>query len=433
VVTGRLATVAAAASLAVLALPLSAPVGLLVVNVALFVVAAVDWWLAPRPGALAVERELPSVATLGAAVPLTWRVVNPTPRPVRVRLADELAPSLGAARRRARLAVPAGGRAAVATVLRPARRGRFTPTEVVLRVDGPMGLVARQGRRSVPGVLRVYPPFRARQEVELRLDRARLLDVGLRSAAGRGGGTEFDSLRDYTVDDELRRVDWAATARAGRPIVRTYRAERDQVVLVLLDVGRVMAGRVGGVPRLDHAMDAVLAVTAVASRLGDRVGLTAFGAAVRTVVPPGHGRSQLRRVTEALYALTPELAESDYRGAFAHVLTHARRRALVVLLTDLSEAPVAEGLLPALPLVARDHVAVVAAVTDPDVATWAAAVPADAEATYRKAAAADALATRRRTAALLQGKGARVVDARPADLPARLADAYLEAKATGRV
>ena len=112
------------------------------------------------------------------------------------------------------------------------------------RVDGPLGLAARQGRLRQPATLRVYPRFRSREEAELRIDRARILEVGLRSAKGRGGGTDFDQLREYTVDDEFRRIDWAATARAGRPIVRTFRAERNQNVVVLFDNGRVMAGRV---------------------------------------------------------------------------------------------------------------------------------------------------------------------------------------------
>ena len=120
-----------------------------------------------------------------------------------------------------------------------------TIEELVVRVSGPLGLVSRQGARRRPWVLRVHPPFRSKEEAELRIDRARLLEVGLRSAAGRGGGTEFDQLRDYAVDDEFRRIDWAASARVDRPIVRTYRAERNQTVIVLLDNGRVMAGQVG--------------------------------------------------------------------------------------------------------------------------------------------------------------------------------------------
>src|SRR5207237_4991523 len=193
------------------------------------------------------------------------------------------------------------------------------------------GLAARQRRRQLPGLLRVYPPFKSRQEAELRIDRARILEVGLRSARGQGGGTEFDSLREHGVDDESRRIDWAATAPTTRVIVRTYRAERNQTVIVLLDTGRTMAGQVDGVPRLDHAMDAVMMLTAVATRLGDRAGLVAFDQDVRAVVPPGHGRDQLTRVTEAMYSLEPELVESDHRGAFRETLARFRRRALLVL------------------------------------------------------------------------------------------------------
>ena len=317
--------------------------------------------------------------------------------------------------------------------IRPQRRGRFNPAEVVVRVEGPLGLAARQSSRRLPGAVRVYPPFRSRQEAELRIDRARILEVGLRSARGQGGGTEFDSLREYGVDDESRRIDWAATARTTKTIVRTYRAERNQTVLLLLDTGRLMAGQVEGVPRLDHAMDAVMMLTAVATRLGDRAGLVAFDQELRALVGPGHARGQLGRVTEAIYTLQPRLVESDYRGAFAQTLARFRRRALLVLLTELAAQPVAETLLPALPLVARDHLVVVAGVRDPQVETWAGAVPESATEAYRKAAALAALEERHRTVARLRGLGATVVDAAPGRLAPLLADAYLHVKATGRL
>ncbi|MDQ1402451.1 MAG: hypothetical protein QOG03_767 [Actinomycetota bacterium] len=429
--TARLAAVAAALALAVAAVPSAR--ALLVVNGLLLLVAAVDWALVPRPASVPVTRELPPILTLGTEGTIVWRVTNPTGRRLHVRGGDELAPSLRARSRRFRLTLPARGRVMARTSIRPSRRGRFEPTEIVIRISGPLGLMSRQKKRRVPGVLRVYPPFRSRDEAELRINRARVLEVGLRSAQGRGGGTEFDQLRDYTPDDEFRRIDWAATARVGKPIVRTYRAERNQTVILLLDNGRVMAGRVGGVPRLEHAMDAVLMMTAVATRLGDRVGLVAFDRDVRAVVSPGHGRDQLGRVTEAMYALEPELAESDYRAAFTQTLTRFRRRALLVLFTELAEQAVSETLLPALPLIARDHVVIIASVTDPQVLAWSRATPEAAANAYRKAAAAAALEERRRTVARLRGLGATVVDAPPGELAPRLADAYLKLKATGRL
>ena len=425
--------VAAVAAVVVLLAPVRPGWTIAVVALALLVAAVTDFFLAPTPGRVEVERELPGVLPLDGEGEVEWRVRNPTGRPVTALIADELAPSLRATSRRARLRLPAHGRVAARTRINPSRRGRFTPTDMTVRVEGPLGLAARQRRRQLPGLLRVYPPFKSRQEAELRIDRARILEVGLRSARGQGGGTEFDSLREYGVDDETRRIDWAATARTTKVIVRTYRAERNQTVLSLLDTGRTMAGQVDAVPRLDHAMDAVMMVTAVATRLGDRAGLVAFDESVRAIVGPGHARGQLGRVTEAMYTLEPRLVESDYRTAFAQTLARFRRRALLVLLTELAEAPVEETLLPALPLVARDHLVVVAGIRDPQVDEWAAAVPSNAGEAYRKAAAVESLDSRRRTVARLRGLGATVIDAPPGRLAPLLADAYLHVKATGRL
>jgi uncharacterized protein (DUF58 family) len=431
--TPRLAAAAAVLSVAVALFPGDPGTGLVVVNLALLALAAGDLLLALSPASLEVGRDAPGVVALGSSARIRWTVRNPGRRSLRVVVADQLAPSLRAERRRVELTVPSRGRAHASTTIRPARRGRFELSELTMRVDGPLGLVARQGRRLVPGALRVYPPFRSRDEAELRIDRARILEVGLRSAQGRGGGTEFDSLREYTPDDEFRRIDWPATARATRPIVRTYRAERNQTVLLLLDGGRVMAGRVADVPRLEHAMDAVMMLTAVATRLGDRAGLVAFDRDVRAVVPPAHSRGQLGRVTEAMYQIEPELVESDYRGAFVETLARFRRRAMLVLFTELAEQAVTDTLLPALPLVVRDHLVVVASVRDPDVVAWSRAVPTDASRAFRKAAAIAALEDRRRLVARLRGLGATVVDAMPGKLGPEVADAYLRVKATGRL
>ena len=431
--TARLAAVAAALSVAVLLSPLDPLLTMKLADAGLLGLVLVDWLAAVRPAAVGVERELPGVVSLGAPATVTWRLTNPGFRRLRVAVADELAPSLRSSTRRFRLTLPPRGRASASASLRPSRRGRFRPAEVVVRVEGPLGLVSRQGRRSLAGELRVYPPFRSRAEAELRIERARILEVGLRSARGRGGGTDFESLREYEVDDEFRRIDWAATARAGKAIVRTYRAERNQVLLLLLDAGRMMAGRVADFPRLDHAMDAVMALTAVSTRLGDRAGLVVFDREVRAVVPPGHGGPQLSRVTEAMYAVEPALVESDYRGAFVQALARFPRRALLVLFTELAEQAVSETVLPALPLLLRDHEVMVASVADPSVGRWAGERPADAGSAFRKAAAVGARADRARTVARLRALGATVVDAEPGRLAPRLADAYLNLKATGRL
>jgi len=405
----------------------------LVLTSLLLVVGLVDALVGTSPRHLVLERRHPPVVVVGKPATLTWVVRSDARRSVRVHVADQLAPSLGAGARRFTVRIPAGDQARVSTTLRPVRRGRFPLDHLSVRIEGRLGLGARQREVPLSTVLRVHPAFRSKDEAEITIRRGRILEVGLRSARGLGGGTEFEQLREYGPDDEFRRIDWTATARAGKAIVRTYRAERNQSVIVMLDNGRVMAGRVEGVPRVEHAMDAAMMLTAVATRLGDKCGLVAFDRRTRAVVPPARHTDQVSRVTEAMYALEPELAESDYTAAFAEVVGRYRRRAMLVLLTDLNEQAVADSVLPALPLVLRTHLVVVAGVRDPQVEAWARDDADDAEAAYRRVAAVEALAERDRTAARLRGMGATVVDAAPGRLAVELADAYLVVKSTGRL
>ena len=429
--TRRLAVVALVLAVARLLLPDDFNGGLYVLDGALLLVALGDWVLAPTPARIGVERDAPTVVTLGQSGEVQWTITNPTHRRQHVAIADSLAPSMHAGTRRATVTLPSEGTARVRTVVRPSRRGRFHLRDLVVRVDGPLRLAARQRTRVLEDDVQVHPPFRSQKEAELRIRKARLLEIGLRSAQGRGGGTEFEQLREYGPDDEFRRVDWAATARAGKAIVRTYRAERNQTVMVLLDNGRLMAARVADVPRLEHAMDAALLLTTVATRLGDKAGLVVFDADVRAVLEPSHARMQPGLVTEMLFDLQPELVETDYRSAFASVVARYRRRVLLVLLTELSEQAAGEFLLPALPLVTRSHVVVIGAVRDPEVERWATAPARESEDVYRRAAAISALTERQRLTAKLRSLGVTVVDAEPGKLAPELADAYLKLKATG--
>lgn len=426
--TRRLALALAAVAAVVVVLP--AAWGAVFV---VLLVGVVDAYRGLAPWRVPVARTLDAIVALGADGTLGWEVANPSDRGLQVAIADEPAPSLGSDHRRVTLDLAAGERATVQTALHPTRRGRFGLPAVTVRVTGPLGLAARQHRRDLPDTIEVHPAFRSRREAELRITRGRILDVGLRAARALGRGTEFESLREYTPDDEVRRVDWAATARVGKPIVRTFRAERNQTVISLLDTGRLMAGMIGGVPRLDHAMDATMALTTVATRLGDRAGLLAFSAGVRASVPPRGDRGQLRRVTRAMFALEPDLTESAYDEAFGVVVAQQRRRSLLVLLTELSSQALAETLVPALPLLLSRHLVIVGSVRDPEVEAWRTDLPTDAGQAYRAAGAVTVQDARTRTAALLRQMGAIVVDEPPDLLAARLADAYLQVKSTGRL
>ncbi|MFN8053112.1 MAG: DUF58 domain-containing protein [Acidimicrobiales bacterium] len=434
--TRRLALLALVVAVSLWFLPVdlgSLLVGFLAVNALLIAVGVADAFAGANPRDLEIVRHLPPVIVMGREGELTWTVRNNGSRRARFALADDLAPSLSAEVRRAGATLDPNGTATLGTTLHPTRRGRFHLSEVVVRSTGPLGLMARQRRREIDATLRVHPPFKSRDEAELRIRKARILEVGLRSARGLGGGTEFEQLREYTSDDEFRRVDWAASARAGRPIVRTYRPERNQTVMVLLDNGRLMAANVDGVPRLEHGIDATIMLTAVASGLGDRIGLVTFDQRVRSIVAPARHREQVSRVTEAMFDLEPVLAESDYTEAFRQTLARFRRRALLVILTDLAPGAMTGSLLPAMPLILRSHLVVIGAVRDPEVTEWATGPVLDAAQAYRKSAALTALAERDLLIARLRGLGVTVVDAVPGRLAPELADVYIRVKSTGRL
>jgi uncharacterized protein (DUF58 family) len=248
----------------------------------------------------------------------------------------------------------------------------------------------------------------------------------------RGQGTEFDSLREYVIGDDVRSIDWRATARASDVMVRTWRPERDRRILLVLDTGRTSAARVGDAPRLDAAMDAALLLAALASRAGDRVDLLAFDRRVRARVEGEASTALLPSLVQAMAPIDAALVETDYAGLVATVLSRSSRRSLVVLLSALDPAPVEEGLLPVLAPLVRRHTVLLASVGDPRVSALAAG-RGDAEAVYDAAAAARAGMDRRRAAALLERRGVEVVDAPPDELPPRLADRYLALKAAGRL
>ncbi|MFJ4892146.1 DUF58 domain-containing protein [Streptomyces sp. NPDC088788] len=410
--------------------------GILAVNAPLALACACDAALAAPVRRLGLTRSGDTSVRLGDTADVTLTVTNPSGRPLRAHLRDAWPPSswesgTEVASSRHHVSVPAGERRRVTTRLRPTRRGDRRADRVTIRSYGPLRLFARQGNHKVPWSVRVLPPFTSRKHLPSKLARLRELD-GRTSVLTRGGGTEFDSLREYVPGDDTRSIDWRATARQSTVAVRTWRPERDRHILLVLDTGRTSAGRVGDAPRLDASMDAALLLAALASRAGDRVDLLAYDRRVRALVQGRAAGEVLPSLVNAMAVLEPELVETDARGLAGIALRTAPRRSLIVLLTSLDAAPVEEGLLPVLSGLTQRHTVLVASVADPYIARMAKA-RGNAEAVYEAAAAAQAQTERHRTAEQLRRRGVTVVDAVPDDLAPALADAYLALKAAGRL
>jgi uncharacterized protein (DUF58 family) len=431
--TGRAALLALLGVVPVALVPYGRTV--LVVLLALLAAVAYDVLRAGPVSSLRLARDGATSCRLDEPAEVRLQIVNTGTRRVRGVLRDAWVPSAGAHPRVQALDVPPGERRVLTTVLRPTRRGDRVPDRVTVRSVGPLGVAARQGRHEVPWRLRVQPPFTSRRFLPEKLARLRQLD-GLVAARVRGQGTEFDALREYVDGDDVRSIDWRATARRSEVVVRTWRPERDRRLLLVLDTGRTSAGRVGDVPRLDASLDAALLLAALAARAGDRVDLLAVDRVLRAATEgtgPGGGRSDvLARVVDAMAGLEPALVESDGGRLVGEVLRRARRRCLVVLFTTLDAAPLQEGLLPVLGSLTSRHTVLLAAVADPRVEAMAAG-RGHPDAVYDAAAAERARAERRRMTALLRRRGVEVVDAPPATLAPALADAYLELKAAGRL
>jgi uncharacterized protein (DUF58 family) len=414
-------------------LPGPAWLDLLVVSLAVLAAFVVDVGVAPAPARLEATVDLPEVVALDRPGAARIRLRNPTGRRLRVAVHEAAPPSAGVTPARQSAVIDPGGWASLNEDVVPTRRGRLNVGPLTVRTLGPLGLGGRQRTLPVSGTLRCYPALPGRKEAELRLVRARILQSGERLTQLRGGGGDFDSLRDYHPDDEFRRINWRATARSAKPVSNTYREERNQQVLLLLDASRAMAGTVAGVPRFDHTLDAGIALAELAGRIGDHVGMAAFGRDVLVTAGPRSGPTQARRILDLLFDVQPTLDAANYRRAFAAVLSRYRRRALLVLLTELTDQAAMEGLFGALPMLMSRHLVIVASVLDPAVAEEASAVPTTSEDAYRKAAAAGALGARSEAARRLAALGASVVDRPPGDLAGALADRYLSIKALGRL
>jgi uncharacterized protein (DUF58 family) len=409
-------------------------------GMALAAAVILDVVLAASPRRLVCSRSGDTAARLGQSVDAVLVVENPGRRRFRGHVRDAWAPSARAEPRVHDVTIVGGARVRLVTRLRPVRRGDQRSALVTARSVGPLGLAGRQSSHQVPWQIRILPPFLSRKHLPSRLAKLRELE-GMTPVLIRGQGTEFDSLREYVIGDDVRSIDWRATARRADVVVRTWRPERDRRVVIVLDTGRTSAGRVGvdptagdpgGWPRLDWSMDAALLLAALAARAGDHVDFIAHDRVARAGVYNATRTELLAQLVDAMAPLEPALVESDSAAMVAAVQRRIRRRALVVLLTDLNASALDEGLMGVLPQLSAKHQVLLAAVADPRVDLLAAG-RADAAAVYDAAAAERARNERRAIASRLRRAGVDVVDAPPEELAPSLADHYLAMKASGRL
>jgi uncharacterized protein (DUF58 family) len=409
----------AAAALAVVALSaLVLPVPIALVAAAAVVVATIVDARSVK-AAPDVRRTVPQILSRGVASRFEIEVDAADARTVAV--VQGSSPDLGVS--------PREGSGGFEGIVQPRRRGRHTLPAVAERSQGPLGLGRWHHDVTEPAEVLVYPDLPAARRVAQAVRQGRFRESGRIQRGPLGLGTDFESIRDYLPDDDIRQVNWQATNRAGRPMSNTYRVEQDRDVMCVVDSGRLMGAPLGDRTRLDVALDAVATVGAVADVVGDRCGALAFDVRVIREVRPR--RAGGAGVVRALFDLEPSRIDSDYELAFRSV--SGGKRSLVFVFTDMLDETAARSLVEAVPVIARRHVVMVATTTDPDLDDIMGTSPESEQDVYAMSVALDVLNARRRVAAQLRRAGAEVIEAGPGRLGSACVAAYLRAKSRARL
>jgi uncharacterized protein (DUF58 family) len=397
---------------------------------ALFILAMMyfDWRMAGDIKQFELAREHDTKLSLGAENPVRLSLRNRTRRGVSFTVRDEPPELFKIETRTVEGQVAARGTWESIYHVRPLRRGDYQFGDLTLRWLSPLGLVIRQAKVNAKEPVKVYPNLLDVRRYDLLLRRNRLQEMGLRTTRQFGEGTEFERLREYLPDDEYRRINWKATARRNFPVTTEYQTERSQQVIAVLDAGRMMQSPVADIAKLDYVVNAVLLLTYVATGKGDRVGMMSFADDVMHYLGPRQGRGQFYRMLELLYALEPQPVEPDYRRALAYLAVKQRRRALVVVFTDLTGGASLNSLVAQMSMLARSSLPLLVTISDPDVVDASQMKPGDSLGVYQRAAANQMLDERRVVLDALRQRGVLTLDVPANQLSMSVINRYLELK-----
>lgn len=380
---------------------------------------------------MTARRAVEPILSLGVKNRVELALRNRSPQSYSCLLRDEPPLDFEAGNLRLSCELPATGDCRRDYVVRPRRRGDYAFGRLDVRVATRLGLLARQLRFELGENVKVYPNLKDIRSYQMHAQKQHLPDIGVHPLRLISAGLEFESLRSYVPGDEPRRVDWKATARRAKPITRQYDIERSQHVVICLDLGRLMLSELGVLTKADHAVNAATLLSYVASRHGDWVGLFAFAGEPKLFVPPR--KNQFQYVLDELYGLQAERIESDYARCFLEAAAKIRKRALVLLMTDLTDPDSSARLRRHIGLLTRKHVVLCAALSDYELYDIARRSPEEPRALYERTVATALLDDRRKAIAALRERGVIAFDATPDNLSIAVLNSYLEVKARAQL
>lgn len=375
-----------------------------------------------------VERHHDQKLSLGADNPIQLVLRNHSRFPAIFRLRDEAPEAFRIENRVLSGTIPGRGEWQGVYHVHPLRRGDYSFGNLTLRWRGPLGLIVRQAKILAGEQVKVYPNLMDVRRYDLLLRRNRLQEMGLRNTRMFGEGTEFERLREYLPDDEFRRINWKATARRGSPVTVEYQTERSQNILAVMDTGRMMQSPVADIAKLDYVVNATLFLSYVATGKGDRLGMMTFADDVKHYLSPRQGRGQFYRMLEVLYAVEAEPVEPNYDKALTYLALKQRRRALIVIFTDLTGGLSLNSLITQVSLLARHSLPLVVTISDPDVFAASHQQPTNSLNVYQRAMATKVLDERQIVLDIMRKRGVMTLDVPANQLSMAVVNRYLELK-----
>lgn len=392
----------------------------------------VDAFLVIGPKDLDVEREPPPAFSVNRTLPIRYGWHQRGRRPVSLAVRERLPEPLGGAETPTRqLTIPAAGTVEEVLQVTPLRRGRDQGGPISVRARGPLGLAWRQFRRELPWTAVVYPSLELLGTRTLPSQLARRRQAGQRNVRRLGEGRIFETLREWVPGDDTRAIDWKATARRGKQMVRQYEDERRQQVMLVIDAGRLMTAEAGGAPRLEAAITAALKLAYAIVEHDDDVGLMVFADTVQRFLAPARGRRALRGVLEGLASAEGRLVESDYPAALGYLAVRNRKRALTVIFTDVIDRTASDAFVARVGSLRPRHLPLAVTLRDPALEALGSHRPGTSEAAYERAAAEELLLAREAALLDMRRRGVLVLDVPPASAAEAVVEQYTALKRRG--
>lgn len=382
----------------------------------------------PNPSKLTVRRTWRSAVALSTPSDVYVTLSNSSDKFVRATVIDTVPVQLRY--EPPTLALKARGRGEATATYRicPVQRGDVNLGDCYVRYQSVLHIAERWVRGSLPQTVRIYPNLEDAKRHSIFLLRSRQIVVEKRRSRMRGIGREFESLREYRQGDEYRDICWTAAARRGKLVTRVYQIERSQTVWIVIDSGRLMRARVGGFSKLDHAVNSALSLAQVALYSGDRVGLVAYGRAIRQQLPAAKGSTHLRQFIEQLALVHEEVSEADHLHMAGRLLTDQKRRSLIVWLTDLAETAMTPEVIEAAAMMMPKHLVLFVVIGQPDLGELARKRPESETEMYQVAAAQEMVHRRELLLARLRERGALALEVDSGAISPALVSSYLQIK-----